>query len=95
MHYSKSTLFVERDSDEHCDSGKIVLDEIGCSVQWVDPDNSILGTKSLKWINLDLICSIIPAQSALNPRTALFVLLIQEILRDESLYIRSDLIGIN
>ena len=95
MHYSKSALFVEGNTDEHCDSWKIVLDKIRCSVQWVYPNNSILGAESLEWIYLDFIFSIISTQSALYPRSTLLVFLIQEILRDESLNLRSDLIGID
>ena len=89
MYDTNTTLILDRKSDKHSDGWQVAFDKIICSIKWVNPNTGVFCIESLKVINGYLILTVVLAERAANPLSALVMLSVEETRLDEAL----DLVG--
>jgi len=85
VHDAQTALVLDRQTDKHCHSRQVSLHEIRGTIEWVDPDDSVLGVERIKTIDCNFILTVILPERVLDPVTPLVMLLVQEIGRYEAL----------
>lgn len=66
VNYTQSALSVDRKSYQNSDSGQISIHKVLCTIERVDPHNSVFSAERLKKLTANLISAVSLAQLTVN-----------------------------